>query len=182
MIDIELLRSLLSYDSLTGKLYWKERPAHMFKGGRHFQWNARYAGQEAFINKNMYGYLKGLLFGRTYVAHRVAYALYHGYWPTLDIDHVNRIKDDNRAVNLRPATRQQNAYNRAKLANAQASPYIGVLPTGNNTWLAQAADPTGRMRYLGTFKTPEGAAEAYDAAICAWRGEFATPNFSRQAA
>jgi hypothetical protein len=182
VIDIELLRSLLSYDPSTGKLYWKERPAHMFKGGRHFQWNARYAGQEAFINKSMYGYLKGLLFGRTYLAHRVAYALYHGHWPTLDIDHANGVKDDNRAVNLRHATRQQNAQNRGKRSTPTSSPYVGVCLTPYKTWMAQAKDQFGRMKYLGTFDNPEEAARAYDVAVCAWRGEFAKPNFDRQAA
>src|SRR5690625_5199426 len=45
----EQLRELLRYEPETGKLYWKARPAELFKDKRsHGAWNARYAGKEAF--------------------------------------------------------------------------------------------------------------------------------------
>ena len=53
----EALRQLLSYDPKTGKLFWKERGPEWFRDteGRTAQhacknWNARYAGEEAFTS------------------------------------------------------------------------------------------------------------------------------------
>lgn len=45
-------------------------------------------------------------------AHRLAYALYYGEWPKNELDHVNRIKTDNRISNIRDANRYVNNQNR----------------------------------------------------------------------
>lgn len=58
------------------------------------------------------GYISILHSGVTIKAHRLAYALYHGEWPSNELDHVNRIKTDNRIVNLRLADRFINNQNR----------------------------------------------------------------------
>jgi hypothetical protein len=46
----------------------------------------------------------------TVYAHRFGYWIYHGIVPEV-IDHINRIKTDNRISNLRNGTQQQNTFN-----------------------------------------------------------------------
>lgn len=45
-------------------------------------------------------------------AHRLAYAIYYGKWPSNELDHINRIKTDNRITNIRDADRYINNQNR----------------------------------------------------------------------
>jgi len=48
---------------------------------------------------------------KSYLAHRVIWLWHHGYMPENDLDHINKIKHDNRIENLREASRQCNARN-----------------------------------------------------------------------
>lgn len=99
-ISPEVLRELLTYNPDTGKLFWKPRPSEMFKNDRGYcSWNTRHAHAEAFTSLNPQGSLTGSIFGKTYLAHRVAWALYHGEWPS-SLNHVNGRHDDNRITNL----------------------------------------------------------------------------------
>lgn len=101
-IDPELLRRLLRYDPETGKLFWLERDLSLFTSiGRGRAWNAQYAGREALTSPDGAGYLQGNIFERRYRAHRVAWAVFHGVWPTNQIDHINGNRADNKIVNLR---------------------------------------------------------------------------------
>lgn len=46
-----------------------------------------------------------------YKAHRLAWLYVYGYFPENDIDHINRMKDDNSIANLREVSRQCNIRN-----------------------------------------------------------------------
>ena len=50
--------------------------------------------------------------GKYLQASRVAHYLMTGEWPVEEIDHINRVRDDNRWCNLRPASRSLNNYNK----------------------------------------------------------------------
>ena len=97
------------------------------------------------------------------------------------VDHWNMDKLDNRKGNLRKATRSQNKANGKKYKRLGTScKFKGVHKwtrhDGKIYWQA-AIQVNGVRTSLGTYKTPEEAAMAYDrAAIDAW-GEFARPNF-----
>ena len=56
------------------------------------------------------GYILCKVKGKQLKAHRVAWYLAYGYWPSR-IDHINRDKTDNRLVNLREASASTNALN-----------------------------------------------------------------------
>jgi hypothetical protein len=75
-----------------------------------------------------------MLEGKSYLAHRLAWLYVTGSWPVLEIDHKNRVRNDNRFGNLRPATHMQNCTNRA----LSASGVPGV------SWYK----PTGKWRVL----------------------------------
>ena len=60
---------------------------------------------------NPSGYLQVTFGGKCFQAHRLAWRLHTGEWPSDEIDHINRIKDDNRWANLRAANRYINTQN-----------------------------------------------------------------------
>ena len=61
---------------------------------------------------NNAGYLMISIEGKHYYFHRIIYKCFNPEMDeTLDIDHINRIKNDNRLVNLRLVTIQENAFN-----------------------------------------------------------------------
>ena len=71
------------------------------------------------------GYLIIKIKGKQYKAHRIAYCLYHGCFPNMEIDHINRNKLDNRIENLRLATRTMNTRNVAEKPNKDTG-VVGV--------------------------------------------------------
>jgi len=58
-----------------------------------------------------YGYLIIKIKGKQYKAHRLVYLYFNGKFPKNEIDHINRIRSDNKIENLRDVTRQQNMDN-----------------------------------------------------------------------
>ena len=66
--------------------------------------------------------------GKRYAAHRLAWLYTHGAWPEDQIDHINRVRDDNRIVNLREAGPAINVHNCSTVATG-ISGYMGVTPS-----------------------------------------------------
>lgn len=121
-----LLRQLLRYDPDTGNLFWKPRPAWMFKTSRAFKtWNARYANQQAFTALSK-GYYVGAVNYIMMKAHRVAWALHYGAWPNEFVDHINGNPSDNRIKNLRDVRQLENMRN-MKTHETNASGHRGVI-------------------------------------------------------
>lgn len=105
-------------------------------------------------------------------AHRLAFFLMTGKWPK-EVDHINRIRDDNRWVNLREATRTQNSANLSVSVN-NTSGFAGVYwSKKNKQWLAHIK-ANGVRHYLGGFDLIESAAQAYRIAAVLNFGEFAS--------
>lgn len=97
--------------------------------------------------------------------------------PGMVVDHINGDTLDNRRVNLRVCTQQQNVANQ-KVARRRGSksPYRGVARSCGGRWTARTN--IGRVPVShGTYDTPEEAARVYDRVIRAAFGEFATLNF-----
>ena len=156
---IERLRNLFSYDPSTGLLRWKFSPR---KG----------VALELVGAPDSNGCLRFEYKGRAYSVHRIAFAVYHGYWAKNQIDHKNRIKNDNRIANLREATAAQNMWNRA--CAISKSGYRGVC-LDDGRYVARISCK-GRNYALGSFDDALTAAKAYDAAALKLHEEFATVN------
>lgn len=151
----ELLRKLLRYEPDTGKLFWKERPVSMFSDGYRSaegncnNWNAVYAGAEAFTSENGKGYRKAELLGCYLRANRVAWAIFYGAWPEGQIDHINGVRNDDRIENLRDVTVSENSRN-VKMNPRNTSGYNGVSRLkGLDKWMAYIKI-NGKLKHLGT--------------------------------
>lgn len=94
------IEEALEYDPITGNLYWKFTKWRVVKG------------QLAGCLHKKTGYIRIVLGRKSYLAHRVAFYLMTGRWPDDQLDHINRIKADNRWDNLREATHSENMMNR----------------------------------------------------------------------
>jgi len=157
--DPKTLRKLLRYDPESGKLFWRPRDVSLFKAEHDCRrWNTRFANKPAG-GINGCGYILLGLLGRKFFAHRVAWTIHHGAWPADQIDHINGDKEDNRLVNLREATSQENLKNQKMPCN-NTSGVMGVYwhkPTAN--WRARIM--VGRKYIsLGYFDDFEDAAAA----------------------
>ncbi len=169
----DLLRQLLRYEPETGKLFWLHRPKDMFQSEkRQLAWNERYAGREAFTSVTCKGYLSGSIFNKSYMAHRIIWAIAYGSPPALEVDHIDGRKTDNRLQNLRMATASQNHQN-CGVRKSNTSGFKGVSwGRDRSKWQAQIK-LSGKGKHLGYFDTPELAYAAYCAAAAELHGEFA---------
>ena len=106
-----------------------------------------------------------------YKEHRLAWLYVYGEWPEEEIDHINGNKADNRLINLRTATRKQNARNRG-LVTSNTSGFKGVSwDAKNGKWLATAT-VAGIQKHIGRYATPEQAHQAYCDFVRPLHGEY----------
>lgn len=92
------------------------------------------------------------------------------------IDHINGNKLDNRRLNLRLATSTQNSQNaRSKRGKSKYKGIIFMPYRGKETIVARIV-VNKKQIYLGTHKTEESAALAYNVAAVKYFGEFANLN------
>ena len=93
------------------------------------------------------------------------------------VDHINRIKHDNRKNNLRKCTQSENTRNKSIRKNNKT----GITGVGFNKqlnkWTAEISVNYNRM-YLGIFSTKEEAAEARLKAELELFGEY-SPNYEK---
>jgi len=157
----ELLRKLLRYEPETGKLFWRKRSLELLpEAANPVQWNARYAGKEAFTYTQSNGYVRGAIFNRSYLKHRIIWVLVTGRWPEHEVDHINGNRSDNRWCNLREANSRQNKWNSARQKNS-TSGFKGVSwHKSCGQWRATISDH-GKHKHLGYFPTPQAAYAAY---------------------
>lgn len=154
-LSLEDARTLLSYDHKTGNLVWRKRSRCWFESDKgHMTWNARLAGKEAGTNSGDYCHV-GIL-GKYYKKHRLCWFMYYGYWPTL-IDHINRIKNDDRILNLRDVTKFENGQNRDEKSNSKSG-FNNIEPRGRR--FKASFQAFGVKKYLGTFPDMESALAA----------------------
>lgn len=165
MNDKELLElaakvaGMVNYSPDSGSMKWNRKPSSEKDAAR---WNARYSGKECG-NIDFQGYRAIKINGKTFKAHRLAWLHYYGEWPKGQIDHINRVRDDNRIENLRDVTRSQNQQN-VSIRRTNTSGAKGVyFFKGTGKWHARIC-VNGKQKHLGFFNDLRLAASAYSEA------------------
>lgn len=145
----EILKELLHYDPDAGLFTWKARDRRWFETERIFNvWNARFSGEIA--GTSMKGYCLVSLLGDRYLASRLAFMYMDGAFPPEDADHINGDQADDRWINLRAVTHQENIKNSAIPKN-NTSGKIGVSwHKPLKKWRSQIR-VDGKAIYLGVF-------------------------------
>lgn len=137
-LSAEFLRQVLAYDPDTGVFTWRRRGRADDMTMRI--WNDRFAGKVAgYVSAR--GYRAIGVLNRLYPAHRLAWLYVYGTWPTQQIDHINRERDDNRIANLRDVSNTDNAWNK----NTQRRSSTGVTGVTEYSW-------HGRLRYVARIR------------------------------
>lgn len=158
----EYLKECLTYDSETGKLFWKIRPLNHFKNERACNtWNTRFANQEAFKFLRIDGYLSGRIAGEKWLAHRIIFRMIDGE-DVKNVDHENGDRSDNRFSNLRSVTKSENSRNAGKKSNNKSGVTGVYWCKRNNRWAASIHH--NGTKHLGYFKNLSDAAMARKAA------------------
>lgn len=139
-------QELLRYDPETGKMIW-----------RVSQGRVR-AGTEAGTFTSDGYHRKVQIDGRNYLAHRLAWLIVTGEWPTEEIDHISGDGLDNRWSNLREATHTVNGRN-AKRYSHNTSGFTGVgWHKASRKWQANIK-VNGTYIHLGCFDDLTAAVE-----------------------
>ena len=147
MIDQETVKKLFHYDAESGMLLWRNG------NGRNVKpWQQAKA-------LNGHGYYTAKVNGKNYLVHRLAWLYVHGAFPKHDIDHKNRIRNDNRLCNLRAVSRTDNCQN-ISLPSHNKSGHIGI------SWFALQKKWTvyvkvnKKNKWLGNYKNLDDAIAA----------------------
>jgi hypothetical protein len=117
------------YDPITGKIF----------GIRGNELKAKHIEGYILLNNGLLG-------------HHFAWYMTYGNVDFIELDHINRVRDDNRIDNLRIVTSQQNKW------NTNAKGYY--FHKNKNKWQSQIRINEKRI-YLGLFNTEEEAKNAY---------------------
>jgi len=112
-LTAEQLRERFSYDPDTGVFTQRLRTTSRVKVG------------EPLGSLTHNGYVEVWVHGSKYMAHRLAWLYVYGKWPEAHLDHINRVRTDNRIGNLREASKVQNGQN-TKLNRRNTSGVKGV--------------------------------------------------------
>ena len=136
--DVEELHRLFRYDRETGKLYWKIATTNSIK-----------VGDEAG-SPHSQGYICVVVQSKSYYVHRIIYKMCHKVEPPTYIDHINKIKSDNRLENLREIG---HGHNVRRSMNGK-----GVyVETGRKKKYSAKLKFNGKEHRIGRFYTYEEA-------------------------
>lgn len=126
-ITVQQLRTLVRLDATTGHLYWLARPREAFKTEQAFGHFTARVGQRADLTEYATNGYARVRFRHPTTgerieisAHRAVFALVHGRWPDLEVDHVDGNRTNNRPANLRELPHAANMQAAAQRRAAQA--------------------------------------------------------------
>lgn len=149
--DFSTVSKHISYDCASGEFKWIETTSNRVKAGSP----AGCLKKTGYVVIGLLGYYSG--------AHRFAWLLHTGSWPSGEIDHIDGDPSNNRISNLRDVDRQTNCQNiRIAHKTNKSTGMLGVEPIGNRfratVWV------NGKNIRFGRYDTPELAHAAYLAA------------------
>lgn len=156
----DYLTQCVSYDPVTGNMFWKDRPRSHFASDASYKRWKNLVGKLAFNSVNTSsGYLEGTLDGVRYKAHRIAFKIIHGTEPS-HVDHDDRNRQNNAELNLKDSDAVANRKNVAMQSN-NTSGVTGVrFDPVRNKWKARVGN-----KELGRFDSFDAAVAARTAAL-----------------
>lgn len=161
--DQETLHSLLDYDLETGALTWRRRPESSFATLNAARtWNTKFAGAPALISPDKDGYLCGTIARSRFRSHRVIWKMVYGEDP-IEIDHINRIRHDNRLSNLRHVDKVTNHRNKRLFKNNKSGVPGVYWQQDRGKWIATIGE-SGKSKTIGRFDDFDAAVAARKAA------------------
>ena len=146
----DYLLQMLEYFPDTGKFFWKVNlKYHKCIGKEAGYKNSSHGRYLIRINKNRY------------YRSRLAWFYVHGVWPKNEIDHRNRIEDDDRIENLREATHQENSWNRIKKRKGNKLPRC-IIHSRNKLKFIVVMQHENKSKNLGRFDSLNDAIKCRD--------------------
>lgn len=146
IVSLDRINQLLAYDCEMGRFFRKTTT-----GGRR-------AGNMAGTQM-LSGYRQISVDGVYYFEHRLAWYVTNGYYPEQAVDHINRVRNDNRIANLRLATRSENSQNLSMLCSNTSGIRGVTFDNVRGLWIAQIKQG-GKNIQLGRYETKLEAAAA----------------------
>ena len=92
-------------------------------------------------------------------AHRLAWLYVYGCWPKNQIDHINRIRNDNRLCNLRDVSRSDNCQN-LSLPSHNKSGHMGISWVKQRSLWTVYIKVNKKNKWLGCYKDLDDAVAA----------------------
>lgn len=149
-LTYERASELLSYDPITGALTWRVAVCNVKAG-------------DVAGSVDSKGYVGVQVGGRKYSAHRLAWLLMTGAWPTEQVDHRDGVKTNNRWSNLRDVSASVNQQNVRTPRKRSGDLPLGVrhLPRLAKNPFAATIRVSGKNLHLGCYPTSGAAHAAY---------------------
>lgn len=144
----ERLRGLLDYDPASGIFTWKVGHGSVKVG-------------DVAGHAHRSGYIYVHIDRKHYLAHRLAFLWMVGAWPSKQVDHINRVRSDNRWENLRDVSNRENSLNNGR----NTSGHKGVCWNKSSGRWQASIGINGAKKFLGQFDRVEDAAAAYASAL-----------------
>jgi len=152
MISQKRLKEVVTFDEETGEFFYVEN-------GLPAGWNCD-------------GYVRVRIDGADYQAHRLVWFLLYGYFPQIDIDHIDKDRSNNRPNNLRLATRSQNMLNTS--AHKDSATGIKNVSFRKDTGkFSVRLSIDGKYKVIGSYNSLEEAAIVAKNAREKYHGEYA---------
>jgi len=156
----ERLKEVVSYDPESGVFIWIKDNKNLKRAGDV----AGYISMDGYVVITIDQYL--------HRGHRLAWLYMTGDLPE-SVDHINRIRSDNRFCNLRAGSLQQNNCNKG-LTVRNTSGLLGVSWNSKcGKWKAQVKS-NGKQYHLGFYEDIELAGLVAEEARAKLHGEFAS--------
>lgn len=144
-LTAQRLRELLHYDPETGLFTRLVRTSIRINVG----------DQAGYLSD---GYRIISIDYKRFTAGRLAWLYMTGEWPTLFVDHINGVRDDNRWRNLREVDNAMNMQNMPRARKDSSTGITGVSFDRERRKFYAYININGRMKSLGRFEQVEDAA------------------------